>query len=250
VFSDKLRKALSGIPFLGKFLRAVIARRSRAQLPRGSAVIDNSFFDANSNSDISDHLSLIYSLCIAKRPNSILELGTRGGESTRVFAKYCEDQGKIGFSIDLEEAPNWLRGRNWKHFQSDDISLGLEVNRKSIWPDKSAFQKFDFIFLDSSHEYLHTLQELEIYWHWLERGGIFAFHDTNLSEKVTRKLSGEINIGWDNENGVSRAIEQFFNVKLSWDELKTVGKNSGSTNIFSNLIHFPWNNGLTIIIKA
>jgi predicted O-methyltransferase YrrM len=236
---------------LGKsYLQKAREIKTLIQLPRGAAEIDNSFFGAANDSDISDLLSILFAVCVAKSPRFILELGTRGGESTRALTKYCEIYNASGASIDLEPAPSWLERSYWKHYQGDDLEIGKIATSTNAWPDGCPLPKIDFIFLDSSHFFDHTLEEIQIYWPLLEPGGILAFHDTNLTQRVSRKVSGLANVGWDNNDGVNRAIEEFFNLKLDWSSLTSIGKISTGKNKFESLVHFPWNNGLTLISKS
>ena len=152
----------------------------------------------------------------------------------------------IGHSFDLDPAPDWLSdSKHWKHFVGDDLSLGLALTVEKLWPDNSNFHELDFIFLDTSHEYSHTLAELNIYIPLLNREtGAIAMHDTNLTQARTRRLDGEINHGWDNKRGVTRALEYFFN--FSFNESSLVVQPIPGSNFL--LYHQPWNNGLSILI--
>lgn len=218
------------------------------QLPRHSAIVNNNFFKAQNSSDISEHLSNLYSVCLARMPETVLELGTRGGESTRVLVEYCERFGSQGFSIDLDSQPDWLTARKWTHFSGDDIQIGKTIVKDKKWPNGAEFVPLDLIFLDSSHEYRHTLEELALYWPLIAKNGVLVLHDTNLTEKITRKLSGEVNIGWDNNTGVSRALQEYFGFEIDWSELTSFsGKNRNFD--FRGVVHFPWNNGFTYIYK-
>ncbi len=227
--------------------RAIRWRLIKATLSKEVAKIDNDFFQASNNSDISEHLSTIYSICLARKPNTILELGTRGGESTRVFIKYCEKFSKFGMSVDLCTKPDWMSSKNWTHFVGDDIELGTKVHKSNVWPNGDVLKPIDLIFIDSSHEYDHTLKELGVYWDMLSTNGILVCHDTNLTDKFTRKLDGTPNIGWNNSNGVSRAIEDFFDFKFNWNNLQSVESHTTKGQI--SVAHYPWNNGLTLIFK-
>jgi predicted O-methyltransferase YrrM len=55
------------------------------ELPKQVSFVDNSIFQASPETDISDHLNVIFSIAMSKKPKTILELGTRGGESTKVL---------------------------------------------------------------------------------------------------------------------------------------------------------------------
>jgi len=244
-----IKTGLSNLAILGPLRNLLVRVSTLRKIPKESGIVENSFFAASNDSDISDHLSFLFSVCLAKRPNTILELGTRGGESTRVFQAYCRIYSKKGISVDLDPAPSWLNSEFWTHFESDDLLIGERLHTKGEWPDSSKLEPLDLIFLDSSHEYEHTLNEIKLFWPLLKPGGVFLFHDTNLTDSMTRKISGNPNVGWDNKAGVSRAIEDFFGTKINWQTLVSVGQSGSDPHAFSGLSHFPWNNGMTIISK-
>jgi predicted O-methyltransferase YrrM len=208
------------------------------------SVIDNEQFGATSETDISDHLNFLHFVLNSISPMEILELGTRGGESTRVLEQYCRQQNIKGRSIDLAESPIWLTSSNhWHHYKGDDLILGQNILNTRLWPDGQKFDDLDFIFLDTSHLYQHTLDELRIFVPLLKDGGYIALHDTNLFSGPSRKISGKINVGWNNKRGVSRALEDFFDIEFqekTFHSFTTHGK-------IRHLIHLPWSNGMTVI---
>jgi len=212
----------------------------------GAASIDVSWFEANPKSDISEHLNFLYFYLHTAKPINILELGTRGGESTRVIEKYCREMNIVGKSIDLEAAPPWLRNsKNWKHFIGDDIKLGQNLNFSQRWPDGSEFEQLDFILLDTSHEYSHTKEELATYLPLLKSGiGAIAFHDTNLTSSPTLRLDGSVGYGHDNERGVARAIEETFG--FIFDERSLHMQSIPKSKLL--FYHQPWCNGFSILI--
>ena len=212
----------------------------------GVASIDVSYFEANPKSDISEHLNFLYFYLHTAKPINILELGTRGGESTRVIEKYCREMNIVGKSFDLEAAPAWLKNsKNWKHFIGDDIDLGHNLTSAQRWPDGSEFKQLDFIFLDTSHEYSHTKEELATYLPLLKSGlGAIAFHDTNVTSSLTFRLDGSVGYGWDNKRGVARAIEEYFG--FNFDE-RSLHMQSIPKSKFL-FYHQPWCNGFSILI--
>jgi len=128
---------------------------------KGVAIVDNSCFEARSNSDIAELLPLLFLLARLHSPRCILELGTRGGESTRVLIKVCELVGTKGRSVDLNSAPDWLYNNpKWDHYVSDDIEFAKNLATSKLWPNGEFFNGIDFLFIDTSHEFLHTKEEL------------------------------------------------------------------------------------------
>jgi predicted O-methyltransferase YrrM len=208
--------------------------------------IDVERFTTTSVSDISEHLNFLYFLVQIHRPHHLLELGTRGGESTRIFEMYCREQGIRGRSIDLSPAPAWLESSdNWKHYVGDDIEVGRSIGKTKEWSDGDAFEALDFVFLDTSHEYDHSVAEIKTFAPLLSETGMIVFHDTNLTSDPTRRLDGGINYGWNNDRGVVRAIEEFLNIKISEDTLQARKAENGEWFLF----HMPWNNGLTVLSR-
>jgi predicted O-methyltransferase YrrM len=209
--------------------------------------LDNQNYGASNDSDISEHLHLLNFFVRMKKPAVLVELGTRGGESTRVFTKALDEIGGKGYSVDLNPAPEFLNQLMfWKHFVGDDVAIGVLASKESHWPDGEDFRGIDFLFLDTSHEYEHTVAEIAAWWPLINPQGLFVFHDTNLTGNPTKLLSGGFTKGWDNQRGVARAIEEYFSIKFDSASLTPLGK---SDQIFVSL-HLPWCNGLSIIQKA
>ena len=208
--------------------------------------IDNSIYGASNNSDISEHLHVLNFLIRMKKPEVLVELGTRGGESTRVFINALGEIGGQGYSVDLMPAPEFLNElKYWTHFVGDDVVIGQMAKSESRWPNGDNFKGIDFLFLDTSHEYDHTVEEIAAWWPLINPKGLLRFHDTNLTCNPTKLLSGGFTKGWDNKRGVTRAIEEYFGIQFNENSLTPLGK---SDQIFVSL-HVPWSNGLSIIQK-
>ncbi len=232
--------------FVYKFTSEVRSQIDHFLIGTKVANVDVSSFFASPSSDIGEHLAYLAFLLEVTRPRTILELGTRGGESTRVFESYCSRSQIVGRSIDLSAAPEWLKASNhWLHFTGDDILIGNDLVNKERWPNGDSVDKLDFIFVDTSHEYLHTAREIATYVPLLSQHGIIAFHDSNLTDKPTRRLSGKVNYGWDNDRGVARAIEEYFRITIPDGTLSFARSAEGGWSAY----HMPWNNGLTLLTK-
>lgn len=125
-------------------------------------------------SDIYEHLEYLYDTVIQMRPRTILELGVRGGESTRAFAEACQDLELEGtpprlISIDIMDCSRVCNYPNWIFMQGDDRAFMFK-------------SPVDILFIDTSHEYVHTIQELELYSPAVVSGGKIIMHDTALKE--------------------------------------------------------------------
>lgn len=126
-------------------------------------------------SDISEHLEYLYNTVIEMRPRLILELGVRGGESTRAFAQACQDielesgSGPKFISVDIMDYSRVCNYPNWIFIQGDDRSFQIQ-------------SQLDILFIDTSHEYAHTIQELQLYGDKISAGGKIIMHDTAMKE--------------------------------------------------------------------
>ncbi len=208
--------------------------------------IDNTHYGAMNASDISSHLALLYFLVHLLKPRNILELGTRDGESTRALRKAAIELGIRGTSVDLNSAPNetFKDHGSWKHVQEDDIALAAKLLDKEYCHKVIGAESIDLLFIDTSHEYLHTKQELESYWPLLSERSAVVLHDTNLSVEKKIDVDGRPYSGWNNSRGVSRAVEEFFDISINE---KTVFSRSMGHCVF---FHVPWGNGMMIVLKS
>lgn len=196
----------------------------------------------NRKSDISDHLGSIFFFTLEAKPKLIVELGTRGGESTRSLLAAAFLSEAVLLSIDIVdcECINLPFSNNWNFVKVDDIEFG-NLHFADWCRHRHIDPKIDVIFIDTSHEYEHTKKEIETWFRYLSEEGVMIFHDTNMGKGVYSRTDGSVGFGWDNERGVIKAIEEF--VGRHYDE------NAFCYDFINDflLIHYPYCNGLTII---
>src|SRR2546426_8561780 len=126
--------------------------------------------------DISDHLLTLYAEALEERPRVIVELGTRGGESTRVLLKVAERCSGTLVSVDIEECSDIVRSDHWVFVRSDDVELGRNW---SNWTRQHGLsERVDFLFIDTSHLYEHTVAEIRVWFPHLAANAKAVFHDT------------------------------------------------------------------------
>ncbi len=124
-------------------------------------------------SDIGLHLPYLHQR--ARRAKVALELGVRNGCSTAALLAGLEESDGYLWSVDVglpgPPASGWMDHPRWSFFQGDDM-----------WPDIQADtpQELDLLFIDSSHRYQHTLDELALYGPRVKVGGVILLHDTEL----------------------------------------------------------------------
>ncbi len=123
-------------------------------------------------SDIQGHMHHLHEMTCSYDKPVIMELGTRTGQSTICFLRGIETVGGELWSTDINPAQvpaHWYDLDFWNFLQADDLSPEAD----NWLPDTA-----DILFIDTSHEYEHTLAELEIYTPRVNPGGIVFAHDT------------------------------------------------------------------------
>jgi predicted O-methyltransferase YrrM len=199
------------------------------------------------NTDISSHLPTIFCYSLLQNPKMMVEAGVRGGESTiplREVLNYIGSQ-LIGIDIDPASANVYAKISNSRFLCMDDR------NFEQFYTTNINHQPIDLIFIDTSHEYLHTLQELAMFEKLLAENGIILLHDSNVTPLNNNtgymRLNGTIGHATGNTRGVTQAIKEFFN--LSFDEYHYSSKTVIKNGLNWEIIHYPFCNGLTILRK-
>lgn len=199
------------------------------------------------DTDISSHLPTLFSHYMLKKPKIVVECGVRTGESSYAFKQASEffSSRLIGVDIneDCSEAYKCLNIKNAEIVVMDDLQF-------SDWWNQSKYRnkKADVIFIDTSHFYEHTLQELEILLPILHQEGVLIFHDTNQAPiylNTYERINRTFGRGWDNKKGVVRAIKDYFSI--TFDESKYTQLSFSCQNSEWSLLHYPYCNGLTVI---
>ena len=101
--------------------------------------------------------------------------------------------------------------------------------------------KIDVLFIDTSHEYQHSVEEIAVWSGHLNDDGVMMFHDTNMGKGRYARLHGSIGFGWDNGRGVIRAIEE--SVGRKYDERAYFIDRAAGFLIY----HYPHCNGFTVM---
>lgn len=188
--------------------------------------------------DFSDHLVPIFTEGMSCRPSLIVELGTRGGESTFVFERVARLCGAVLLSVDIEDCLQASAYPAWNFVKSDDVAFAGQFK---AWCRKKRIQPaIDLLFIDTSHLYEHTCEEIKAWLPHVALAGKVIFHDTNM-QYFYRRADGSLDIGWDNQRGVIRALEEHFGCR--WDETRPFVDARGGWLIR----HWPNCSGLTIL---
>ena len=196
---------------------------------------------AATRTDINDHLEAIFLESLSVWPKVIVELGIGPGESTFVFERVVRLCGSKLISVDLADkaatATSWPAGN---FVQADDIEF---AGRFKEWAKEKGIDPFiDVLFIDTSHQFEHTVQEIKHWFPFLSETAKVFFHDTNTGP-IYRRKDGSIGLSYDINRGVIRALEQYFDSKF--DEKKDFADIRRGWIIK----HFANCNGLTILEK-
>ena len=158
--------------------------------------------------DICDHLETLFLECLNLPSKLIVELGVGVGESTFVLENVARLWNARLVSVDIADCKKVLSYYKRDFVQMDDIAFAREFPHfcevHNIEP------MIDILFIDTSHLYDHTVQEIQSWFPFLSAHTKVIFHDTNMKEIFHRK-DGSTGRGWNNERGVIRAIEEYFN---------------------------------------
>jgi cephalosporin hydroxylase len=157
---------------------------------------------------MNEHLETLFLESLALQPRLIVELGVAKGESTQVFFQVAKLCGATLVSVDLNDCSRALDWEEWNFIQRDDIEFAQEF--ESWCRERQINPVIDVLFIDTSHYFEHTLEEIRAYFPFLADHAKVFFHDTNLGTFIFRK-DGSVDLGWDNDRGVIRALEVHFN---------------------------------------
>jgi cephalosporin hydroxylase len=168
---------------------------------------------AEFKTDICDHLETLFFECLGLEPRLIVELGAGDGESTFVLERVAKLWNAKLVSVDIEDRKEVASYKNRHFIKMDDIEFARHF--KDWCKENGIEPHIDILFIDTSHLYEHTLREVEAWFPFLSARSKAIFHDTNLRKVFIRK-DGSRGKGWNNERGVIRAIENYF--EQSFDE--------------------------------
>ena len=159
----------------------------------GMSEFDEILSIAERSSDIGDHLPTIFIEAYKRSPDLIVELGVRGGASTSALERAARLCDSMLVSVDIDEPTFESMYERRRFVREDDITFGNEF---ATWCNGAGIKPtIDVLFIDTSHEYGHTVQEIETWFRYLADNSIVLFHDTNMRE-VYHRNNGELRHGW------------------------------------------------------
>lgn len=193
------------------------------------------------NSDISSLLPILFYYCAVLKPKTIVELGVRGGESTYVFSKICGLINSKLTGVDIVPSCKSSYMKVGKFICGDDLEISKNFEKESI----------DFLFIDTSHEYEHTIKEINKYLPLISKKGVICFHDSNIAPVNNLnyyRLNGTVGYSKNPPTGVFPAIKNYFSI--DFDNSKNINSSFYYGGLKYNIIHYPFCNGLTLVMKG
>lgn len=159
-------------------------------------------------SDMQGHMKFLRETAESYSKPVIIELGTRSGQSTSAFLAGVQGNGGEVWSVDVDwpQVPaHWHDLPEWHFLQADDVG-----QQAQDWLPPAC----DILFIDTSHEYRHTVTELFLYVPRVKPSGIVLCHDTEWEDPgtmldapagpVTEALNtycGYMGLSWENRHG-------------------------------------------------
>lgn len=125
-------------------------------------------------SDIYLHLPRFVELVEHFNAQHVIELGTRTGVSTIAWLYALEKTGGHLTSVDIDARPTIGEYDHWTFIQGSDLDTAIVGSLAAA----------DIVFIDTSHLYELTVQELNIYRWLVKPGGVMVLHDTMLEQPM------------------------------------------------------------------
>lgn len=156
-----------------------LARTFSAEKNRIVTTVRDGYLDRCSRwSDIREYLPFLHETAKSYDKVRVLEFGSRKGNSTLAFLAAAEAVDGTVVSVDISPVADnpegmlpWKYHPRWTFICGDDTEEAVQMR---------LLGKVDVLFIDTSHEYEHTLEECRAYVPRVKPGGIALFHDTNL----------------------------------------------------------------------
>jgi cephalosporin hydroxylase len=195
----------------------------------------------NKENDIVDHLPTLAFECNAAAPKLIVELGTRGGVSTQTLIACAKKHAAAMVSVDIDDCSHVAQYEKWTFVHSDDLAFARQFPE---WcRAKGLPTEIDFLFIDTSHMYEHTVAEIAAWFPFLAARCRVAFHDTNLGYGY-RMRNGRRVAGQSIQRAVIRAIEEYLGIQIDERRAAVVYKEEW------RVTHDAFCSGMTILERA
>lgn len=166
---------------------------------------------AGRNTDMNEYILSLYNIVVQRNYKVVVELGA--GQSTYALTAAVNATKGQFYSVDVTSvAP--LRG-----FEQGEGVLEKEPRYHQIVLDdmdlvKKWDKEIDFLFIDSSHLYKHTLDELNSWPKFVKKGGIIMMHDTAHQSGIQMECRQALN-EWLKTNGDDYGVVHLLDTKIA-----------------------------------
>ena len=185
-------------------------------------------------------LPMIYEEARAAKPKLIVELGvSREALANKVLAWVAEENEATFVSCDLYDFSDVCKYPNWYFYQVE--AMMLATRWRQTCADLQVLPNVDLLFVDLDEKYETTRGVFLLWGSFLKEGSTLMLRCTNLKKELVYADGRRTNLGWDNERGVMRAVEE--DLGVYFDEAKPF---SGKLNGY-HVEHIPWGAGLTVL---
>lgn len=196
----------------------------------------------NKNNAIHASLSDIFLLSINAKPKLIVELGVSSSAlANKVLWRVADLFNADLISCDYFDYFHVCNYKKWYFNCEDDISFSKHfINYcECLQIDP----KIDILLIDTDELYPHTKYEIENWFPYLNKKCTIFFRCTNLKPLLYYKDGTVTDLGWNNQRGVIKALEEYFNT--SFDETEEFEMEINNWKIK----HSPYGAGLTTLIR-
>ena len=118
----------------------------------------------------------------SSKPNNILEIGCLGPS----FNVFCGLSTGIKIAVDVNDNSAMI---------TDPLAQFI-VGRSDAVVGRVSHHRFDFIFVDGSHQYVDVARDFELYSPLLSERGFMAFHDIDPNHHFADKDGGSVHRFW------------------------------------------------------
>ena len=122
---------------------------------------------------------LLYDTVINLKAQTVLEIGTNIGDSTRILSAALRETGGQLYSLDNEG----VREAWPERWDCTNITFLRGDSTSYTWE-----KELDLLLVDGDHKYETALSDLNRFAPWVRQGGQVVVHDTVLFEPVRRAL--------------------------------------------------------------
>ena len=194
------------------------------------------------NTDFSSHIPVLFAHAVLQNPSIMIESGIRWGNgSTISFSRALNvlDAYLIGLDID-NCSKHYNELHNAQFIQMSDVLFPAYFKTMHLKNDT-----VDLVFIDTSHQYEHTLQEIDAFSEILSDNGVFIFHDSNVAIPRPVRINGTVcPTGMGNPKGVTDGLKTYFG--FSFDEGTYINVYVEKAGYLWNIINYPYCYGLAV----